>query len=218
MFKRNHINVAIAATALLASSAAFAETVTSTATVTVQNAFTLAEVVPLNFGSLRVTQPGAQATATPTFITLPVDGSAMIATDGNASASMTAITQGTIAEYAISNAAPFTNLSVTLDASGTNELTATIATSIAGVNGATLVTAGGAADEFFTIHADVSDTLIVGGANDGDPLVTAANNLRTDGTGAVGLQLGAVLSYNAAASGSPNDGLFQGSYTLEVTY
>lgn len=228
MFKRNHISVALAATALLTSSVAFAEQVTSTATVTVQNAFTLAEVAPLNFGTLRVTQPAAQGTATPAFITLPVDGSAMVATGGTEAvaatpagadnASITAITQGTVAEYAISNAAPFTSLSVTLDATGTNEVGTTVATSLDGVNGATMVTAGGGATEFFTIYADVTDTLIVGGSNDGLALSTAASNLRTDGTGAVGLQLGGVLAFNPAAAASPNDGVFTGTYTLEVTY
>lgn len=228
MFKRNHISVAIAATALLATSAAFAEQVTSTATVTVQNAFTLAEVAPLNFGTLRVTQPAAQATATPAFITLPVDGSAMAPTAGveavaatpvgSDNASITAITQGTIAQYAISNAAPFTSLSVTLDATGTDQLGNTVATSLDGVNGSQMVTAGGGAAEFFTIYADVSDTLIVGGSNDGIALSAGANNLRTDGTGSVGLQLGGVLAYNPAAAASPNDGVFTGTYTLEVTY
>ena len=231
MFKRNHISVAIAATALLTSSVAFAEQVTSTATVTVQNAFNLAEVAPLNFGVLRVTQPAAQINTgvagalRPAFISLPVDGSAMVPTGGTAAvttpaddASITAITQSSVAEYAITNAAPFTNLSVTLVAGGVNELSTVVATSIAGVNGATLVTAGGGATEFFTIYADVTDTLIVGGANDGVRLTDAATNLRTDGTGAVGLQLGGTLAYNPAAATSPNDGVFTGSYTLEVTY
>lgn len=217
MFKRNHISVAVAATALLTSSVAFAEQVTSTATVTVQNAFTLAEVAPLNFGTLRVTQEATQATATPAFISLPVDGSAMIPTAGNAGGSITAITQGTIAEYAITNAAPFTNLSVTV-ASENNQLASSTAGALVGVNGSTLVTAGGGATEFFTIYAYVGDTNIVGGANDGDPLSATADNLRTDAAGSVGLQLGGILAFNPAAGVSPNDGVFSGAYTLEVTY
>jgi hypothetical protein len=234
MFKRNHISVAIAATALLTSSVAFAEQVTSSATVTVQNAFNLAEVAPLNFGVLRVTQPAAQVNGgiagseRPAYISLPVDGSAMVTTGGTEAvtavpalsdnASITAITQGTVAEYAITNAAPFSNLRVILDINGVDEETTVINTSIDGVNGARLVTAGGGATEFFTVYADVTDTLIVGGANDGVRLTNAATNLRTDGTGSVGLQLGGVLAYNPAAAGSPNDGVFTGSYTLEVTY
>jgi hypothetical protein len=217
MFKRNHISVAIAATALLTSSVAFAEQVTSTATVTVQNAFTLAEVAPLNFGTLRVTQELAQTAATPAFISLPVDGSAMLPTAGDNGGSITAITQGTIAEYAITNAAPFTNLSVTVT-SQANQLTVSTSGALVGVNGSTLVTAGGGAAEFFTIYAYVGDTNIVGGANDGDALSASADNLRTDAAGSVGLQLGGVLAFNPLAGVSPSDGVFSGSYTLEVTY
>jgi hypothetical protein len=219
MFKRNHISVALAATALLTSSVAFAEQVTSTATVTVQNAFTLAEVAPLNFGVLRVTQEDAQSTSA-AFITLPVDGSAMVATAGTGGAtagSITAITQGTIAEYAITNAAPFTNLSVTVGAEN-NQLGANTGGALVGVNGSDLVTAGGAAAEFFTIYAYVGDTRIVGGANDGDELELTADNLRTDAAGSVGLRLGGILAFNPAADVSPSDGVFSGSYTLEVTY
>ncbi|MFT6330211.1 MAG: hypothetical protein ACJAYN_002151 [Bermanella sp.] len=225
MFKRNHINVAIAATALLTSSAAFAETVTSTASVTVQNAFTLAEVAPLNFGALRVTQGAAQDPVLPAFITLPVDGSAMVPTGGQTNggtastdANMTAITQGSIAEYAISNAAPFTNLTVTVASGASATAASGIAGTITGVNGATMVTAGGGTNESFIIYATVADTLIVGGANDGIALNATASNLRTDAAGTVGLQLGGVLAFNPLAATSPNDGVYNGSYTLEVAY
>jgi len=75
MFNRKKINLALAvSTVLLASSSIVnAEIATDSATVQVQNAFTLVSTTPISFGVLRVSQSEAQAT-TPTFTTLDVDG------------------------------------------------------------------------------------------------------------------------------------------------
>ena len=219
MFKRNHVSVTAAVALIFTSSAVFAETTTSTATVTVQNAFSLAEVAPLNFGTLAISQTLAQGAGAAALITLPVDGSAMVPTAGtNATtpSSIRAITPGTLAEYAITGAAQFTNLTLTVVSEvGPNGATAA-AGKIEGVNLATLQAPGGGVNTF-TIFADNTDVLVVGGANDGDPLSVTGNNLRTDATGAVGFLLGATLEF-AQAGLNPEDGDYSGTYSVTVNY
>ena len=231
MFKRNHIYSVVVVGALAASSSVTLaqETVNSTATVTVQNAFNLDEVSTIDFGTLKVTQGAAQTltagSATLTYVTIPGDGSPVTtqqgttaggaaATDGQTSS----IVDGTPGEYSITGAAPFTALTISTGTGEDQALTAAATDRLTGMNEATLTTPGGGTDEFFTIYAASTDVYVVGGANDGDQYDVATPNLITDATGSVGFTVGGILAYNGAATAAPRDGVYTGTYTLTVSY
>ena len=223
MFNRKKINLALAvSTVLLASSSIVnAEIATDSATVQVQNAFTLASTTPISFGVLRVSQPEAQAT-TPTFTTLDVDGT-QTATDGDSAndATMTVITSGTPGRFDVSNAAPFTDLTITLDTTTDNEAIGTpapTANALDGMFGVSLTTAGAGPNDNFIMQVTAADTRIEGGTSNGVAYDIANPNLRTDGTGAVGLSFGGVLIYNRASIVSPADGTYTGNYQITVNY
>ncbi|MFC3120367.1 hypothetical protein [Agaribacter flavus] len=231
MFKRNHLYTAVVVGALATcSSLTMAqETVNSTATVIVQNAFTLAETTPIDFGTLRVTQGAAQTvtagSATLTYVTIPGDGSPVTtqtgttaggsaSTDGQTSS----IVDGAPAEYAITGAAPFTALTISVGTGADEALTAAATNRITGMNDTNLVTPGGSASEFFTLYAAATDVYVVGGANDGDQYNATTPNLTTDTNGDVGFTVGGILAYNGAATASPRDGTYTGSYSITVSY
>lgn len=231
MFKRNHIYSVVVVGALAASSSVTLaqETVNSTATVTVQNAFNLDEVSTIDFGTLKVTQGAAQTvtagSATLTYVTIPGDGSPVTTQQGTTAGGAaptdgltSSIVDGTPGEYAITGAAPFTALTITTAAGEDEQLTANAADRLTGMNGATLTTPGGAASEFFTIYAASTDVYVVGGANDGDQYDATTPNLITDATGSVGFTVGGILAYNGAATAAPRDGVYTGTYTLTVSY
>lgn len=182
--------------ALLASHALALETLNSNATVTVNNAFTLAESSAMTFGTIRATADTTAAGATAS-LTLPADGSAGAVTAATpASANIVVITGGTPASFAITNAAPSTPLTLSLPAGIVN-----------------LTTPGGTAA--FTV--DTFNAIVRGGPNDGDAY--AAANLITDATGAVGFDVGATLHTDAGSPGSDYlDGTYTGSYTVQVDY
>lgn len=230
MFKRNQISTIVVAGLLTVSASnVFAQQdAGGTATVTVQNSFTFNNPTPIDFGTLRVTQPAAQVvtagSATPAFVTIPSDGTPVTVTNGTAAsatdnATINSIVDGAPAEFTITDAAPFTDLQITMDATGIPlDLTAAGTPSVEGVNGVEVRQAGDTSDNYFIIYALPSEITVVGGNNDGDPYNNTTPNLRTDGTGAVGFLLGARLAYNGAATSSPSDGAFTGTYTVEVSY
>lgn len=187
--------LAVATLPVIASSAFALETVNSTATVVVQNAFTLTESAAMTFGTIRATADTA-ATATAS-LTLPADGSAGAVTAGTpASANIVIITAGTPASFAVSNAAPSTALTLTLPASAVS-----------------LTTAGGTAN--FTVDTFVAQ--ITSGPSNGSAY--AASNLITDAAGAVTFDVGATLHTDATTPASDYlDGTYTGNYTVQVDY
>jgi len=213
--------------ALCAGLAGAQETQTSTATVTIQNAFDLAEDAALNFGTVRATQTvvdavdndasGGVLTPSQTSgagIRIKADGTAaeQVAqvgvsqgagvnagdTDGSISSVVSIIVAGAPGEYSITNAAAFTNLRI-LDPEDTTELTSPSVP----------------ADSKFDLDIDYADMIIVGGGNDGD--VVNGTNLLTDGAGAVGFRVGGELTIDAAAT-TVRDGAYTGTYTITVSY
>lgn len=222
MFKRKQLNIGLAISAvLLASSAAVnAEIANDTATVAVQNAFVIASTTPIDFGILRLSQTGVHTTATPSRTILDVDGSqTAVSGDATANGSVTLITAGTPGRIDVTGAAPFTNLTVLLDTStplgfdGGADVTA-----FEGINEVDLTTAGAAAADKFTMFVNSADTRIEGGTSNGVAYTEGAPNLRTDGTGAVGLSFGGTLIYNAASDTSPADATYSGNYSITVNY
>ncbi|MFT7259807.1 MAG: hypothetical protein ACI9MS_001669 [Glaciecola sp.] len=224
MFKRNQINTALAVSlVLLASSATVnAEVAVDTATVTVQNAFTMASTTPIDFGILRVTQSTAQDLATPSRTTLSVAGT-QVATDGVSTAgtdgSISQLTVGTPGRIDITAAAPSTTLTVLIDTGGIGFDGAGDATAIDGVNSIDLISvnATDAADKF-VMFVNAAQTQIEGGPNDGVAYDDITANLVTDATGAVGLTFGGTLAWNFASADSPLDEAYTGAYQITVNY
>ena len=126
MLKRNKISIALLATSVVVSASAFAEeSVSSTATVTVQNAFDFAETAPLTFGTLTVTKATGtyDAATVPTLIINP-DGTLSEGTsDADTGGSIKRIVDGSPASFEVANAASFTDLTITLPADSAAELT-----------------------------------------------------------------------------------------------
>ena len=223
MSNRNKISLAIAVSAVLLTSTSVvnAEIASDSATVSVQNAFTLTSTTPINFGTLRVSQSEIQAT-TPTFTTLDVDGS-QTATDGvsTAAATITVITAGTPGRFDVTGAAPFSTMTVTIDTTTTDKAIATpaaVSDALSGMYGVSLTTAGAGANDNFIMQVTTADTRVEGGTSNGLAYDETDPNLRTDGTGAVGLSFGGVLIYNRASATNPADGVYTGNYQITVNY
>lgn len=240
MFKRNNISTYMVAAGLMtvATSSAIAQQapVQGTATVTVQNTFQISQTNPLDFGTLRVTQPeaqvngGAAGSERPTFIRMPTDGSAPVATAGTSAgtpgpttnASITSLVDGSPALFNITGASTFTNLRIATGA-GEDELTTVTTNSVTGLAGQVLRQGGDTTNtSFFTMYAEADDTTgdirVVGGTNNDALYNPGSPNLRTDGTGAVGFLVGGTLAYNPAATGSPPEGTYDGTFTVTVSY
>ncbi|MFT2109965.1 DUF4402 domain-containing protein [Marinomonas sp. 2405UD68-3] len=184
-----------------ASSIAVAETVNTTATVTVQNAFNLTEVTPLNLGTLRATaDPAGTETAT---VVIPADGSAPTAATSGPPAALSVLTAGTPATYTVDSAAGFTSLTLTLPGP-TTTITVAAAAAPPGTPAFTLGT--------FTGY-------ITSGPNSGTAYTTATPNLQTDATGTVSFSVGATLTTDATTTTSPYiDGDYTGTFPVIVVY
>ena len=183
---------------LAASGVASAATVSSTATATVQNAFTITEDTELSFGTIRATaEPLGTNVAT---LVLAADGSVTTPAPGVNSA-LTQLLPGSVGQFSISNAAAYTNLTIT-DPSDF-ELT----------NG----TAPGTSPTF---DVTTFTYIIRGGANDGAAYTgTTTGALQTDATGAVSFDMGATLSTDSdTSSTSYIDADYTGTYNMLVSY
>lgn len=119
-------------------------------------------------------------------------------TIGTVSSSLGIIVDGAPGEYAIANAAAFTNLRVT-DPVDTGELTNPSAP----------------AASKFDLDIDFADMTIVGGGNDGDTVT--GTNLLTDASGSVAFRVGGELTIDPLATSIP-DGVYSGTYIIEVAY
>lgn len=200
MLTRNKILTALlASTTMLASTASVAaETVSATASVTVQNAFTLGESVPLSFGTITVKKAtGAFAPADAgTFTLSPEGGSGTVggtAATGGAIASIVAGTPGT---FDISNASAFTDLTVT------------IAGPADGLKNASAPKDNG----YFILEGfNVRES----GATSNQPALSTIT-VKTDLAGAQSFTLGATLKIGNGEEFI--DGVYSGSYTVKVAY
>lgn len=204
MFKRNQISTAILATALsLSAITAFAqEQETASASVSVQNAFNLAQDSALNFGTLRVTQEVSGGLTTGASVTINADGSAPTTVDstggvpGEDSGTISVIDPGVAALFIIDSAAPNTSMVITSIASVA--LTSTATTSA-----------------FILDFVLTDDAIVVGGPNDGNAYT--GFNLVTDAVGAVSFNLGGTLSTEIDEDDYV-DTTYSGDYIVEVSY
>lgn len=192
MFKRNQIQKTLLVSALALSTAVCIaqETITSQASITVQNAFNLAENAPISFGTVTVKQG---ATNQSTYVIQP-DGTAT--PSAGADATFTVITPGTAGQYAIDSAAPFTSLNIVATTTTVNLVNA----AAPGTNG------------FFTLGDIFFGEDGVGGAGS----ATSAS-IDTDVNGELAFNMGATLT---VPSGTLTyvDGSYVGNHTITVSY
>jgi hypothetical protein len=201
MFKRNQVYTAVAAASLLAVSASsLAESVNSTATVTVQNTFNLLEVAPISFGTIRAVGDATGGTNIAT-LTVKADGSVEPVVEAGV-AKITVLAPGARGEYSVDGAAAFTDLDIVFPS--------------AAINMANASAPPGSARFEITTNWEAE---VIGGANDGD--VFASKNLQTDATGAVGFYVGGEITTDTRTSGQTGiyfEGDYTAAYTIEVNY
>jgi hypothetical protein len=198
MFNQNKITKILGATFILVSSnSVLAETVNSTASVTVTNAFTLEETTPLSFGSVRaIAQADGANVAT---LVLATDGTTTTTAEGTAI--ITSLSAATAGVFTVSLAAPFTDLTVTFPPDF--EMTSSSAPSTSPV---------------FDVAVGDWVGLVTGGADDGTEIVTA-ETMQTDSLGGVVLSVGTTLSTdNAITTTAYVDTDYTATYTITVDY
>jgi hypothetical protein len=194
MFKRNQIQKTLLVSALTLSAVTVIaqETVTSQASVTVQNAFNLVEVAPISFGTVTVA-PGPTEVSS---LVIQPDGVTDVTTASDGTFSV--ITAGTPGQYTVDSAASFTNLTVTNTTTLPLELANQSANSS---NGKFELSA-------FTF---LEDGTAGGGA--------VSATIETDLTGTLAFNVGATLTVpSAAGTVTYVDGNYVGNYTLQVAY
>lgn len=199
MFMKNKIAQTMAfsaASMLVVSGSALAETVTANASVTVQNSFTLVETTPLSFGTILAIANDHTTADLATLVVNPDGVTADLATGGTA-ANIVSITPGTPATFTITGAAPNSVLTITDPAAFT--LTDPSATD---------------AKDF-----DV-DTFTKSVVTSGTPFT-----YDTDATGTLVFNYGATLTTEQPAGGAASDNAiayenvtFTGTYTMTVNY
>ena len=196
MSKHNKILTALFAASIIGVAAtAQAETVTGTASLTVQNAFSLVETTQLSFGTITVAAAtGTHASADDATMVLSPEGGTPVITNAAATGgAIGSIVAGTPATFDVSGAAPFTDLVVTMTA-GT---TLTNAAAPPG-NGAFTLSAFAARETGATSN------------------IASLGNITTDLNGAKSFTLGATMTIDG--SSDYIDGLYSGTYNVEVSY
>ncbi|MFT5758385.1 MAG: hypothetical protein ACI9LM_003126 [Alteromonadaceae bacterium] len=200
MLMKNNISRRLALSSLitmvLSSEAVFAETVASSASVVVQNSFTLVETTPLSFGTVvAIAENNSSVTNdNATLVVSPNPATADVITNGTL-AKLTPIVASTEATFTISGAAPNTALNITLP------------------NAFDLTDPSLTDTKDFKITAPTSFVTTSG----------TAFTFDTDGTGNMVFNMGATLSTDTTlaigAGAIPYSNVtFTGTYTMTVNY
>lgn len=196
MKKRNQIaQVAILTVAGVSSLNAVAQEVeTGNMSVTVQNAFTLAQTTPLSFGTVRAKTEGTNIAN----LIIPSDPNDNVAGSVNANASIASIVDGNAAEWSVSDVSAFALLEITLPTTASN------------VTGVALPpgTPGFTADDF--------TAYVLSGPN-ANTVYASAGDLQADINGDVTFAVGATL-FTAADTDQYFDGSYTGTYSITVNY
>lgn len=195
MFKNNKILTTLFAASIIGVAAtAQAETVTGTASLTVQNAFSLVETTQLSFGTITVAAAtGTHDSDDDATMVLSPEGGTPVITNAATGGAIGSIVAGTPATFDVSGAAPFTDLVVTMTA-GT---TLTNAAAPPG-NGAFTLSAFAARETGATAN------------------IASLGSITTDLNGAKTFTLGATMTIDG--SSDYIDGLYSGTYNVEVAY
>jgi len=201
--------IAIALLAAGATQATAKETVNSTATVKVQNAFDLAENTGLDFGTLRVTADTgtAKATAVAATVTVKSDGSGTTAANpsGSVLASAQVIAEGSPATYTVTKVAPFSKMVITFPA-----------------DDSVILSAASAPNETSKFTLSGFEAYVTSGANANTAYDTGTSNLAADVDGTVTFAVGATLNTDKRGTEGAItqyiDGDYTGKYDIIVAY
>lgn len=204
MTKFNKIATGISAVLMLASAGQVAaETVTSTATATVQNAFTLAETAALDFGTFRATNDETVAAEVATLVRPANAATASSSTNGATGlAVIQSLIEGAPGGYSVSGVANFSTLTLTLPTTGVVTLAA--AGSPAGV-------AEFAVEDFTAYKTSGTPGVINLDAS-------SVGTFQVDATGAATFAVGASLQTAPVAGESYADVPYSGDYIVLVEY
>jgi len=199
--------IAIALLAAGATQATAAETRTYKASVTVKNAFEVAETTALSFGTVRAQAAKAVAATSvdSAWIVLATDGTFTSGTTGTATpvtSKLQNLEGGSAAEFAISDVSNFTAMTITMPAS--------IVLTAASSN----PTAPKFTVDTFTFKP------VTGTSTDTDFATGNAAAITSDGSGAASFLVGATLTTGETtiADMSYSEELYEGSYDITVSY
>lgn len=199
--------IAIALLATAATQVTAAETRTYKASVTVKNAFEVAETTALSFGTVRAQAAAAAAATTvdSAWVILATDGSFTSGVTGTATpvtSKLQNLQDGSAAEFAISDVSNFTAMTITMPAS--------IILTAASSN----PTAPKFTVDTFTFKPTV------GTSTDTDFSTGNAATITSDGAGQANFLVGATLTTGetTAADMSYSEELYEGSYDITVSY
>lgn len=193
MFKRNQLYTSLLVAGLVTTAGIVhaQQTLSSQASVTVQNAFTLAENTAMSFGTITASR-GDTALS----MELPVDGTAQTG-DDTGTGNLTILTAGTPGEFEVTGAAAFTAMTVEMP---------TTAVTLSNA-------AAPPADPKFTV-----DTFKFREAGAGNTTITGSGSITTDATGGFVFNVGATLNLASGASKTLVDGDYVGNYDVTVSY
>ncbi|WP_166423913.1 hypothetical protein [Paraglaciecola sp. 20A4] len=203
MTKMNKIAAGLAASLLLVSAAQAQETVTTTASGTVQNSFTLTNDTDLDFGTFRAQNDDAASSPVTATLRRPADPSeSSVATNGTANAAvLQSLIEGAPAEYTVSGVSGFSTLTLTVPADGAVTLAA--AGSPTGV--ATFVLNGFEAYKTSGTPGDIT-------------LTSSSGTFQVDGSGDATFTLGATLTTVPSTTDTYTDLAYSGDYDITVQY
>lgn len=213
--KNQSIKALAIAVGVTASSAAMADTFTAAASV--NGAITLAQISPLDFGTLVATSidvagtaaaPGGGGATINSAAHLEIDVDGTVSTTqgaGTFGATIQSLVDGAPASIQVQGAAPFTNITV----SSAQELAATGSVTLDH-------TVGGTSVPQFLLTDLTFDTSSGLTAPDGTPDTQG----QTDGSGDMDIIVGASIytDESAAASETYQDGAYEGDYEVSVSY
>ncbi|MBF7072415.1 DUF4402 domain-containing protein [Glaciecola sp. MH2013] len=195
MFKRNHMLKTIAATsiAVVSFAALSQQTEQTTASVTVQNAFTLTEDAALSFGTIT-----ASVFSTASTYEVNADG-----TFGNTGDNIRVLNPGSPASYTVAAAAPFADLQVR-----TLQDSVDLENSVAPPGSPVLTL------DTFTI----SDGTLSGTVNSAADSIALATDVNGTVTFTVGGTITLAGDITVANHGPLVDGDYEGTFSIEVSY
>ena len=188
--------------ALVSSTSVTAETAGGTASILVQNSFTLVQTTPINFGTVvAIADDDAVANVTDVgTLILSSDGVAADTITNAGNASIIAIVAGTAATFTVSGASPNTTLTVTLP-------------------GAFNLIDGSATDNKVFIVNAFTTTVTQNGPNDNFSYVTDAGGNLVFNMGATLITDNVQTGSGASAAEPYRDGVtYAGTYTMTVAY
>ncbi|MFT7356139.1 MAG: hypothetical protein ACI92T_003191 [Pseudoalteromonas distincta] len=197
-----------ASMAALSFGAVAVENVSFNGTVTVQNAFTLTNDTPLNFGTLRANADTAAATEAT--LTLSPNSTAASVIANGTGATIAELVKGEPATFTVSGVSAFAFLTFNIDDAEGN------------ITSVSPVPTGAA---FFKVSDPSIRVLTGGNANttlDLTDLTIPAGQLQVDGTGAATFSLGATLTTSNNTDDTTTsdyiDGDYSGTFALTLEY